>query len=70
MAARTKIDWSASGWIFNDGGSVAATRGSSLRTPSTTESVEALPALRIVSSAARLPFCRTMLVWGEKPSRT
>ena len=27
-AARTKIDWSASGLIFSSGGSVCATRGS------------------------------------------
>ena len=33
IAPRTKIDWSASGWIFSSGGSVCATRGSSLRMP-------------------------------------
>ena len=54
-AARTKIDWSASGCIFSSGGSVwpqsaAACRGCRL----TTSSVEALPAFRtIISDAAR-----------------
>ena len=40
-AARTKIDWSASGWILSSGGRVWVTRGSRSRIPFTTSSVDA-----------------------------
>ena len=49
---------------------MVSTRGSSLRMPLTTSMVDALPALRTVTSALRFPSCRTMLVCGAKPSLT
>ena len=41
MAARTKTDWSANGWIFSCGGSVCCTRERRVRMPLTTLSVDA-----------------------------
>ena len=49
---------------------VAAICGSRLCAPATISSVEALPVLRIDTSAPRWPSSRTMLVCGAKPSRT
>ena len=69
-AFRTKIDWSASGWMCNSCGSVAAMRGRASRTRETMSKVDALPLLMIVKSAERCPSRRTMLVWNWKPSWT
>ena len=69
-AARTKMDWSASGCTVTCGGSVGSTRGSNARMPATTSSVDAVPVLRMVMSVPRLPSRRTTFVWGAKPSRT
>ena len=54
-AARTKMDWSATGWIFSCGGSVGITRGRRSRMPRTTSRVDAVPVLRIVTSTPRRP---------------
>ena len=44
-------------------GSPAMIRGMAFLTLSTISSVDALPFLSTVSSAARAPLCRTMLLW-------
>ena len=69
-AALTKIDWSASGCICNCGGRVCSTRLSMPRMPFTTSMVEAVPALRMLTSTPRRPSCRTTLVCGANPSLT
>jgi hypothetical protein len=61
-AARTKIDWSASGWTLSCGGRVGITRGRIARMPATTSRVEASPVFRMVTSVPRLPSRRTMFV--------
>src|SRR5579871_1322485 len=62
IEARTKIDWSNRGVIFNCGGSVDAMRGRALFTSLTILSVDALPFFRTVRRAERAPLVRTMLV--------
>src|SRR5438128_3087386 len=69
-AARTKIDWSASGWMLSSGGRVGITRGRSARTPAATSRVDAVPVVRIGTSVPRRPSRRTTFVWGANPSRT
>ena len=54
-AARTKMDWSATGWILSCGGSVGITRGRRSRMPRTTSRVDAVPVLRIVTRTPRRP---------------
>ena len=68
--ACTNTDWSASGLISSSGGSPAAIFGSRFLTLLMMSMVEALPTFWMVSSAARDPSTRTMLVCGGKPSRT
>ena len=69
-AALTNSDWSKSGVILMSSGSVCATRGSSARRFATMSSVDAPPFFSTESSTPREPSWRTMLVCGEKPSRT
>ena len=70
IEARTKTDWSAIGVICSAGGNDPAYWASVSRTPPMMDSVEAAPVFRMVSSEARCPLTRTMLVWGGAPSRT
>ncbi len=56
------------GVIFRAGGSVCDNVGSSLRTPLTTFSVDALPDFRTTASTPRCPSWRTILVCGMLPS--
>jgi hypothetical protein len=69
-AALTNTDWSNSGVILTSGGSSACTRGSIARRLSTMSRVDAPPFFSTDSSTPRWPSWRTMLVCGEKPSRT
>ena len=69
-AALTNTDWSNSGVTLTSGGSICGTRGSSARRLATMSSVEAPPFFSTDSSTPRAPSWRTMLVCGEKPSRT
>ena len=70
IEARTKSDWSVSGVTCSSGGRLPASCLSAARTCAMMSSVEALPVFRIVSSDARWPLTRTMLVCGGLPSRT
>ena len=70
MAALTKTDWSNSGRTSIPTGSSFSARGSMALRLSTMRRVEALPVLSSDSRAPRSPLMRTILVWGEKPSRT
>ena len=70
MAPDTNTDWSNSGVIFMSFGAAARIVGSSALTLFTTESVEASPFFRIVSSTPRCPSARTMFCCGGLPSRT
>ena len=69
-AALTNTDWSNSGVILMSSGMMACTRGSSARRLATMSSVDAPPFFSTDSSTPRAPSWRTMLVCGEKPSRT
>ena len=69
-AAWTNTDWSSAVWTSSSEGRPARMRGSSSFTRRTMSSVDALPYLRMVSSTARWPSRRTMLICGVKPSRT
>jgi len=68
--ARTNSDWSATGSIFSDAGTRLRSVGIMFLMSLTISSVDVLPLLLMVSSDARWPFTRTMLVCGWKPSRT
>ena len=70
MAARTKPDWSNSGVIFRSFGRICATTGNCASRELTISSVDEPPFLMTETSTPRSPFCRTMLVCGENPSRT
>ena len=69
-AALTNTDWSNSSCSLTSAGSVACTRGSSAFRLATMSSVEAPPFFSTESRTPRAPSWRTMLVCGEKPSRT
>ncbi len=69
-AAFTKIDWSFSSRMRNEGGRVCFRRGSTSLTPCTIDRVEAEPALRMVASTERRPSTRTTFCCGGAPSRT
>jgi hypothetical protein len=70
IAAFTNTDWSNSAVTLMSGGRISCARGSSARTLATMSSVAAPPFFSTDSSTPRRPSCRTMLVCGEKPSRT
>ena len=70
IEARTKTDWSASGSISSSGGSAGRMRGSVSLTRVDDVERRGVAVFWIVSSAARWPSTRTMLVCGGKPSRT
>jgi len=70
IAPRTKVDWSKSGTTLRSFGSICAAFGSSASSSFTMSKVDAPPFLIIEISTPRWPFCRTILVCGEKPSRT
>ncbi len=64
MEARTKRDWSATGVIVRFGGSESFVSAIVSRTRLMMSSVDAAPVFRMVSSDARCPSTRTMLVCG------
>ena len=70
MAALTKTLWSNRKSTLRLEGRPARIFGISLRAWSTTVRVEALPLLRIGSSAEWRPSRRTRFVWGLNPSWT
>ena len=67
-AARTKILWSNRKSTLRLDGRPARILGISWRACATTVKVEALPLLRMGSSAECRPSRRTRFVWGENPS--
>ena len=69
-AALTNTDWSNSGVSLTSAGRIACTCGRIARRLATMSSVEAPPFLSTESRTPRAPSWRTMLVCGEKPSRT
>ncbi len=69
-AALTNTDWSNSGVTLTSPGRSGSTRGSSAFRLATMSSVDAPPFFSTESSTPRAPSLRTMLVCGEKPSRT
>ena len=69
-AALTNTDWSKSGVTLTSPGRSGCTRGSSAFRLATMSSVDAPPFFSTDSSTPRAPSLRTMLVCGEKPSRT
>ena len=69
-AALTNTDWSNSGVTLMSVGMVCTATGSMARRLFTMSMVEAPPFLRMDNSTPRTPSWRTMLVCGEKPSRT
>ena len=70
IAPETNTDWSNSGVMCRSGGAAARMPGSNDLTVLTTESVEALPFFKTVSSTPRMPSWRTMFCCGGPPSRT
>ena len=70
IAARTNTDWSNRARMVMSGGSSFDALGSVCFSCSTMRSVEAEPVLMIDISTPRAPSRRTILVCGEKPSRT
>ena len=68
--ARTNSDWSAELPDLELGRQLGDRAASAALTRSMMSSVDALPVFSTVSSAARWPSTRTMLVCGGKPSRT
>ncbi len=70
MAARTNRDWSNIGRMSRSSGICRANFLMAARTLATMSSVEVPPFLVTVIRVPRNPSWRTMLVCGEKPSRT
>ncbi len=70
IAASTNSDWSKSVATLMSFGRIWTARGSIARRLPTMSRVEAPLFLRIEISTPRSPSRRTMLVCGEKPSRT